>query len=177
MKNYIALSLLMFSCAPLIGDNQHSQIAPLFDFVSKHHDALTIYTHRSPNLKGSRITKKSKNSRANHQAAETKAFETVRNAAVEGYVPAQDVLAYCYATGAGTKMNTRLAFSWYLKAALEGSKSALNSLITCFEEGLGVAKDVKIAQILGNILNIQDEMLITKANKINKGQGRSLKGA
>ncbi len=192
MKKYLALSLLMMSSIPLMGQCTQAEAAPLLDFVALHRDTLAMYVLRSQTVKTERFkkkpipkpaaepkTKKSASAVVLPPAGPTPeelAFETVRDAAYGGYVPAQDILAYCYATGAGTRVNNRLAFSWYLKAALEGSKSALDSLIACFEGGIGVVKDNKIAQILTDILkNAMDDIGITKTDKINSILKRSLK--
>lgn len=203
MKNYIALSLLIASSTPLMGQCTQAEVAPLLDFVAQHRDTLAMYAYRSKTIKTERFKKKpvpapsldtiAKAITRDERVQKTKksspakvsvpvgptpeelAFETVRDAAIGGYVPAQDILAYCYATGAGTKVNSRLAFSWYLKAALEGSKSALDSLIACFEGGIGVAKDSKIAKILTDILkNTQDDIGITRTDKINQILKRSV---
>lgn len=85
-------------------------------------------------------------------SAEELAFDSVKAAAEGGYVPAADLLAYCYATGTGTKIDEKLAFCWYMKAALDGSQSAKDSLVTCFDNGVGVEKNQQVAKILQRLL-------------------------
>jgi hypothetical protein len=79
---------------------------------------------------------------------EEQAFITIHDAAQGGYVAAQDLLAYCYATGSGTPVNEALAFNWYLCAALAGSTSARASLIVCIDQGIGTKKNQALAQLL-----------------------------
>ena len=137
----------------------------LFDFIAQHSTEMAAYMHRSSKpfaqksaylkttkpsqKKGSKPTQR--NSRPSATAEEL-AFTSVKESAQGGYVPAQDLLAYCYATGTGTQVNERLAFCWYLRAAIEGSKSARDSLLACFDEGIGVKADPQICRLLKEIL-------------------------
>lgn len=142
----------------------------LLDFVKKHSTEIANHMHRSINNPAQKTTRFNQKTAANFlkkkpfnknlknqktersSTAEELAFISVKESATNGYVPAQDMLAYCYATGTGTKTNARLAFCWYLKAALGGSSSAKDSLIACFNEGIGVTRDPQICTILKNIL-------------------------
>ena len=127
----------------------HDSKNPLLDFVAGHADNLAQH------IKRNNVIKKEKNQSNNQKKSsipakshEENAFDVIKEAAEDGYVPAQDLVAYCYATGSGTKINNQLAFKWYMVAALAGSQSAKESLITCLEEGIGIAKDQQIATIL-----------------------------
>ena len=122
----------------------------LFNFVQKH--AAQIGMHVKRLTLGQSEKKSLKTSKKSGPSREELAFKTVKEAAQDGYIPAQDLLAYCYATGTGTKPSGKLAFSWYLSAALAGSSSAKESLIACFEEGIGVTKDTTMAQVLKTLL-------------------------
>ncbi len=127
----------------------------LFNFVQEHAAELGMHVKRlatATSKKGSQQKKSPKKTQKSGPSREELAFETVKEAAQDGYVPAQDLLAYCYATGTGTKPSGKLAFSWYLSAALAGSNSAKESLIACFEEGIGVTKDTTMAQVLRALL-------------------------
>ncbi len=87
------------------------------------------------------------------KVAEGAAFRTIRQAAEDGYVPAQDLLAYCYATGTGTEKDEKLAFCWHLCTIFTGrSPAGIESLISCFERGVGVAKDLALASLLRAVL-------------------------
>lgn len=137
----------------------------LFDFIAQHSTEMAAYMHRSSKsflqkaagFKTTPISHK-KSSQAQQRnrppsaTAEELAFTSVKESAMGGYVPAQDLLAYCYATGTGTKVNERLAFCWYLRAAIEGSKSARDSLLACFDEGVGIKADPQLCRLLKNIL-------------------------
>lgn len=138
----------------------------LLNFVEKHSSQITNHMFRSINhptqktlhfnqnkLRNPLRKNVNKNIKKQLLTAEEMAFFSVKESAESGYVPAQDMLAYCYASGTGTKVNTRLAFCWYLQAAFGGSSSAKDSLIACFNEGIGVARDPKISAILESIFH------------------------
>lgn len=125
----------------------------LSDFVKEHQEKLAFYVQRSKQNANPRKAGKKNKQKAPDLSSEELAFATVKESAENGYVPAQDLLAYCYATGAGTKIDKVLAFCWYMQAAFNGSKSARESLVACFEQGIGVAKNVEIARNLRAALN------------------------
>ena len=141
----------------------------LLEFVAQHSTEMAAYMHRSSILTtpktirfnptpAAQLKKSKKSSQKNSRSsspttAEELAFISVKDSALGGYVPAQDLLAYCYATGTGTKINERLAFCWYLKAAISGSKSAIDSLVACFNDGIGVNIDPQISKTLKSILS------------------------
>ena len=179
MKHYFLLLSLLALSTPLCADKKDA--TKLFNFVTTHADALACHLQRSiPPQKPKTVRFKKKSAKAALPAkaaqpttpakktppkpapktgptAEELAFKTVKEAAEGGYVPAQDLLAYCYATGTGTKANERLAFAWYLRAALEGSQSARSSLLACFDDGVGVAKDKTLTQLLHDIIPVSEE--------------------
>lgn len=151
MKKLLIIKTLMIifflntvESAPLQTPNK------LLDFVAQHSTEMALYMRRS--IKPTKKNPK-KSATSSPTTAEELAFISVKESALGGYVPAQDLLAYCYATGTGTKENGRLAFCWYLKAALEGSKSARDSLFACFEEGIGVTSDPQLCKLLKTILS------------------------
>lgn len=172
MKKYLALLILTISQTTLTGTQIRPEVQTLLDFVTQHHDTMALYICRSQVVKTDRFKKKptlplstmaqKKDNKTVPQKAipagptpEELAFESVCDSAQGGYIPAQELLAYCYATGAGTPVNNRLSFAWYLKASLNGSSGALDSLIACFENGIGITKDAKLTQILNNLLKIK----------------------
>lgn len=167
--NSIAIMLFLFGTTVSLKGQESSALSA---FLAEHAQAMGQYMSRAiktSNPKSARfskpvqpkkeaakkVTQKTQPNQTNAPAqpskAEKLAFESVKEAAEGGYVPAQDLLAYCYATGTGVKADERLAFAWYLKAALAGSQSAQGSLIACVRDGIGVKKDKQLAQLIEDI--------------------------
>ena len=68
-----------------------------------------------------------------------------REAAKQGYAPAQYNLGVCYATGFGVSQDDQLAARWYRKAAQQGHAAAQSNLGVCYAQGVGVALDASLA--------------------------------
>jgi len=77
--------------------------------------------------------------------APTVALHWYREAAKQGYAPAQHNLAVCYATGFGVKQDDALAARWYRKAAQQGHAAAQGNLGVCYAQGVGVPADASLA--------------------------------
>ncbi len=69
------------------------------------------------------------------------AVQYFRQAAEQGYAPAQASLAYAYATGKGATKDYYEAAHWYRKAAEQGHASAQYNLGYSYEKGNGVSQD------------------------------------
>jgi TPR repeat protein len=147
MKKIVATLVILFATTTF--EVQSSNTQPLLDFVKNNADEIALYVKRSrPQVNQSKGNNKKNKPTKKDLSSEELAFITIKESAENGYTPAQDLLAYCYATGAGTKIDKILAFCWYLQAAFNGSHSAKESLITCFDQGIGVAKNAEIAKFL-----------------------------
>lgn len=175
MKHYFLFALIALRGTQLYAGSACTDTSKLFNFINQHADTMALHMGRSIPIQKPKTerfkkkkptaarpaepaVKKSPQSPAKQApTAEELAFKTVKEAAESGYVPAQDLLAYCYATGTGTKVNEGLAFAWYLRAALEGSQSARSSLLACFDDGIGVNKDKALNQLLHDIIPVTDE--------------------
>lgn len=77
--------------------------------------------------------------------APTVAVHWYREAAKQGYAPAQYNLGVCYATGFGVSQDDQLAARWYRKAAQQGHAAAQSNLGVCYAQGVGVALDASLA--------------------------------
>ena len=148
LSSIIVLFFIHAVATPITKSPQRKNL--LLDFVTQHSAEISQHIKRS--VKKNTPHKKSQRNAQPSFTAEELAFISVKESAEGGYTPAQDLLAYCYATGTGTKVNARLAFCWYLRAALAGSKSAKDSLIACFEEGVGVTSDPRLSKLLKDLL-------------------------
>lgn len=71
----------------------------------------------------------------------TKAAENYRNAAMQGYAPAENNLAALYQHGHGVPRDFSLAFHWYSLAAQHGSPMAQQNLGTLYYLGQNVHAD------------------------------------
>ena len=71
----------------------------------------------------------------------TKAVDCFRQAAEQGFTPAQYFLGECYYYGRGVTQDYAQAVSWYRKAAEQGDTAAQFRLGFCYESGRGVSKD------------------------------------
>ena len=76
------------------------------------------------------------------------AFDWCTRAAERGYVQAQNMLGFCYATGLGVRSSNRAAFDAFVKAALMGNAVALYNLAVCYREGIGVTRDAALSEQL-----------------------------
>jgi TPR repeat protein len=63
-----------------------------------------------------------------------KAVEWLRQAAEQGYAPAQNALGFCYEFGDGVEKDLKKAIEWYTKAAEQGDARAQNNLALCIKE-------------------------------------------
>ena len=70
-----------------------------------------------------------------------KAAEYYRQAAEQGYAPAQRQLGYCYSKGCGVEKNHGLAVKWYTLAAEQGYAQAQCDLGICYKNGENVTRD------------------------------------
>lgn len=140
MKKITTTVAILFTTAFI---QVQAQTSVLQEFIKDNAEQMAFYVKKSKPTIQQNKAKKAKN-----LSSEELAFATVKESAENGYIPAQDLLAYCYATGAGTKVNKVLAFCWYLQAAYNGSRSAKESLISCFEQGIGVTRNIEIARVL-----------------------------
>lgn len=70
-----------------------------------------------------------------------KAFTLYSKAAVSGYAPAQNKLAWMYNKALGTNQNVQEMFYWYSKAAEQNHPSAQYNLAMMYYHGVGVAKE------------------------------------
>lgn len=77
--------------------------------------------------------------------APTVAVHWYREAARQGYAPAQHNLAVCYATGFGVSQDDQLAARWYRKAAQQGHAASQGNLGVCYAQGVGVPVDASLA--------------------------------
>ncbi len=64
-----------------------------------------------------------------------------RQAAEQGYAPAQHELAMCYYHGYGIERDMSLHFSWEMKAAVQGYTEAEYGVGCCYQDGDGVEMD------------------------------------
>lgn len=69
------------------------------------------------------------------------ALELIRQAAFQGYAPAQADLGYMYGKGKGITRDFGEAFVWTRKAALQGNASAQYNLGLIYTKGQGVEED------------------------------------
>ena len=77
--------------------------------------------------------------------APTVAVHWYREAAKQGYAPAQYNLGVCYATGFGVSQDDQLAARWYRKAAQQGHAAAQSNLGVCYAQGVGITADASLA--------------------------------
>ena len=70
-----------------------------------------------------------------------KAIDCFRQAAEQGFTPAQYFLGECYYYGRGVTQDYTQAVSWYRKATERGNAKAQNNLGNCYYYGKGLTKD------------------------------------
>lgn len=75
---------------------------------------------------------------------EDQAFETCKEVAEKGYIPAINYLVLLFQAG-GTEINLRKAFEWCKKAAQKGDPAAQFKLAYMYESGKGTAKSIQQA--------------------------------
>jgi TPR repeat protein len=71
-----------------------------------------------------------------------------RQAAEQGYAPAQNNLGCCYYSGWGVTTDDEKAVYWFRKAAEQGNADARYNLSICYEYGYGLEKDRNRAEKL-----------------------------
>ena len=73
------------------------------------------------------------------------AVKWYREAADQGYAPAQSDLGLMYESGLGVEKDYKEAVVWYRKAATQGDARGQNNLGRVYEHGIGLDKDYKEA--------------------------------
>ncbi len=69
------------------------------------------------------------------------AFAWGEKAAKTGFLPAIELVGYCYKKGLGVAKNESKGFEYYLKAANKGNAAAQNGIGACYYEGVGVPQN------------------------------------
>ena len=77
-----------------------------------------------------------------------KAFPLFKDAAKQGYTPAEVMLGYMYLLGKGASQDYIKAVYWYKKAAEQGLAQAEYNLGVMYAKGLGVPQDYNKACLL-----------------------------
>jgi TPR repeat protein len=80
------------------------------------------------------------------------AFDDTRQAAEQGYVPAQAFLGMMYADGKGTPQNYAEAARWWNKAAEAGHLLAAGNLSLLYRGGSGFPSDAKLSEKWGKFV-------------------------
>ena len=73
----------------------------------------------------------------------TMAVQMMKKSAEQGYVPAQNRLAWYYNNGQGVEKNLEMSFYWYQKCAIQGDHEGMFECGRRYIEGIGVTKDEK----------------------------------
>lgn len=74
-----------------------------------------------------------------------RANEYYRQAATEGYAPAQNNLGWSYREGLGVAKDGQQALYWFKKSALQGNALALQNIGEMYRDGDGVPRDARMA--------------------------------